>query len=65
MQIKSTFNNLQVDYLQIWSLPSNVDTVILFVYLSPLKSITVASVYSHFLHSIVIIPNTCLAFYDF
>lgn len=65
MLIKSTFNNLQVDYLQIWFLPSNVDVVIRFVYLSPLRSITAASVYSHSLHAIMINLNTCLEFYDF
>lgn len=39
MQIKLTSNNPQVDYLQIWFLPSYVDIVIYFVYLSPLKAL--------------------------
>lgn len=39
MQIKSIFNYPWVDYLQIWFLPSCVDLVICFVYLSPLKAL--------------------------
>lgn len=45
------------DYLQIWFLPSFIDTGIHLVYLNPLKSIAVASVYSFSVYTIMIVPK--------
>lgn len=64
MQIKSTFNNPQVDYLQMWFLPSYVDIVIHFAYLSPLKALLLL-LFTLILYMQWLIPNICLAFYGF